>query len=312
MLLLNVSAVYAQNDVFFHQSPPSDTPQLFAPGIISDQYSNRDMAISPNGDELFYTLQYSRGLISVILYSQKINDEWTSPVVASFSGLYNDLEPAFSSDGNRLFFVSNRPLQQTGAKKDYDIWFVTKQNGEWKDPTNAEAPVNSDKDEFYPSVAKSGNIYFTRAVDGREEDIMECEFVDEKYSDAKTLSDSVNSTLDEFNAFVDPDEQFIIFSSFGRKDDLGNGDLYISKNVNGGWMNAVHLPSPINSTSLDYCPYISPDKKYFFFTSGRYSIQIPFAQQLTIASLHELLQNPLNGYDNIYWIKTSKVLELIK
>ncbi|MBV9962035.1 MAG: PD40 domain-containing protein [Parafilimonas sp.] len=312
MLLLNASFVYAQDNTFFHQPPPADTPQVFAPGIISDQYGNRDMAISPKGDELFYTVQYSRGLISVILYSHKINGEWASPVVASFSGLYNDLEPAFSSDGNKLFFVSNRPLQQTGAKKDYDIWFVTKQNGEWENATNAGVPVNSDKDEFFPSIAKNDNIYFTRAVGGREEDIMECKFTDGKYDDAKGLSDSVNSTFDEFNAFVDPGEQFIIFSSFGRKDDIGNGDLYISKNINGTWSKAVHLPEPINSTSLDYCPYISPDKKYFFFTSGRYSIKIPFTQQLNISSLHELLQNPLNGYDNIYWMKASSFLEMIK
>jgi len=312
ILLLNANIVNAQDDIFFHQSPPTDTPQIFAPGIISDEYGNRDMTISPKGDELFYTLQYSRGLISVILHSQKINGGWTSPVVASFSGLYNDLEPAFSSDGNKLFFVSNRPLQQAGAKKDYDIWFITKQNGEWKNATNAGTAINSEKDEFYPSVCKSGNIYFTRALDGREEDIMECKFVDGKYNIAEALNDSINSTLDEFNAFVDPDEQFIVFSSFGRQDDLGNGDLYISKKVQGVWRQAVHLPEPINSTSIDYCPYISPDKKYFFFTSGRYSIQVPLTQQLTISTLHALLQNPLNGYDNIYWMKADKFFEIIK
>jgi hypothetical protein len=302
MVLLKISLLYGQ-DLYFDQQPPADTPQIFAPGIISDQYGNRDMAISPKGDELFYTLQYSRGLISAILYSQKLNGKWTSPEVASFSGSYNDLEPAFSADGNRLYFVSNRPLSQTGAKKDYDIWYVEKENGKWQHPVNMGAPVNSEKDEFYPSPAKSGNIYFTRAVKGREEDIIECRFVNGNYMAATALSDSVNSTFDEFNAFVDPDERFIIFSSFGRKDELGNGDLYISKNIRGIWTKAIHLPAPINSTALDYCPYISPDKKYFFFTSGRYQINIPFDHQQTISGLHKLMQSPLNGYDNIYWMK---------
>ena len=35
-----------------------------------------------------------------------------------------------------------------------------------------------------------------------------CRFIDGKYTAAEALSDSVNSTFDEFNAFVDPDETF--------------------------------------------------------------------------------------------------------
>jgi len=306
--VVQACVVVAQTRIFPGEKPPSDTPQIFASGFISDQFGNRDMAISPNGEELFYTLQYARGLISAILYSHKVDGKWTSPQVATFSGMYNDLEPAFSGDGATLYFASNRPLQQTGKKKDYDIWYVAKENGKWKQPVNAGEAINSDKDEFYPSIAKDGNIYFTRAVDGREEDILVCTFVDGKYTIAKSLSDSVNSTFDEFNAFVDPDESFIIFSSFGRKDDIGNGDLYISKNIDGSWRNAVHLPSPVNTTSLDYCPYISPDKKYFFFTSNRHGIKIPFAKNQTISSLHSLLQDPLNGYDNIYWMNADAIL----
>ncbi len=51
-----------------------------------------------------------------------------------------------------------------------DIWFVTKTNGEWLQPQNMGEPVYSEKDGFYPSVTKHGDIYFTRAVEGREED----------------------------------------------------------------------------------------------------------------------------------------------
>jgi hypothetical protein len=67
------------------------------------------------------------------------------------------------------------------------------------------------------------------------------------------------------------------------------------------------LRAPINSTALDYCPYISPDKKYFFFTSGRYQIGIPFDHPQTISSLHTLMQSPLNGYANIYWMKADLI-----
>ena len=114
---------------YFNQKTPGDTPQLFAPGIISDEFGNRDMAVSPSGDEMFYTLQFQGGRsFSTILHTKKINGKWTSPEVAGFCGIYNDMEPAFSADGSKLYFVSNRPQGGTAAK-DYDIWCVTKKNG---------------------------------------------------------------------------------------------------------------------------------------------------------------------------------------
>jgi len=294
---------------YFNQ-PPTVTPVLFAPNIISNEFGNRDMAISPKGDELFYTIQYGRGLISVIMYSKKTNGKWGTPEVASFSGVYNDLEPAFSFDGTKLFFVSNRTLSNEGKPKDYDVWYVTNQNSEWVNPQNVGAPVNSEKDEFYPSLTKNGGIYFTRAVEGREEDILFCKFNNGKYEEVQSLPDAINSVNDEFNAFIDPDEQFIIFSVYGRKDDNGGGDLYISrKNKKGEWMHATNLNVPVNSKYLDYCPYITLDKKYFFFTSNRHQIKIPFAKKQNIQSLQTILYSPLNGYDNIYWMNASSILK---
>ena len=55
----------------------SDTPHVFAPGVVSDGFANRDMAISPDGNDLFYTIQWYFGLYSVILHTQKINNQWT-------------------------------------------------------------------------------------------------------------------------------------------------------------------------------------------------------------------------------------------
>lgn len=308
ILLLIAGAANAQ--LYFDQQSSNDTPVVFAPGIVSNEWGNRDMAISPKGDELFYTIQYGRGLISAVMYSKKINGKWSEPDVASFSGMYNDLEPAFSADGEKLFFVSNRPLSNEGKAKDYDVWFVTKQNGAWGNAQNIGAPVNSDKDEFYPSLTKKGDIYFTRAVDGKEEDILFCKYTGNKYEEAQPLPDAINSVNDEFNAFIDPDEQFIIFSVYGRKDDNGGGDLYISKkNEKGEWVQAVNLKTPLNSKYLDYCPYITSDKKYFFFTSNRHTIKIPFSKKQTIRSLQDIFHSPLNGYDNIYLVNTSAILK---
>ena len=49
----------------FHCVHCSDSPRILGPGIISDGFSNRDMAISPDGNDLYYTLQWTYGLFSV-------------------------------------------------------------------------------------------------------------------------------------------------------------------------------------------------------------------------------------------------------
>ena len=295
--------------LFFDQVAPGNSPVLFAPGIVSDENGNRDMAISPTGDELFYTIQYRGGFgFSVIMHSKKVNGKWLAPEVALFSGQYNDEEPAYSPDGTKLYFSSNRPL--TGSeKKDYDIWFITKTKDGWSNPINMGSNVNTSKDEFYPSIAKNGNIYFTRQMEGKDEDIVMCRFHDNTYDTAISLPGVINTSGAEFNAFVDPDEKFIIFTGYKRKGNIGSGDLFISRNNNGQWENAKNLGEKINGPGNTYCPYVSPDRKYFFFTSSRGIFKTPFDKQQDLKGLKSYMNSPWNGWDNIYWVDAKEIVE---
>lgn len=286
---------------------PADTPRLFAKGIITDGLSNRDFTISPAGDEIFFTLQQPRFVASTILHMVKKNGKWSKPEVAPFSGRYRDLEAAFSPDGQTVYFSSDRPLKDGTIKKDFDIWRVKRgNNGIWGKPENLGTEVNSAKNEFYPSIAKSGNLYFTAEADyGKgSEDIVVCKPNATGYTKPESLPEDVNTKYDEFNAFIDPDEQFILFSCYGRADDLGHGDLYLSRKDNSGkWLPAKHLPAPINSTALDYCPFVSPDKRYFIFTSNRINSSLGNDQTKTYQQLQTLLNSPGNGWDDVYWVK---------
>ncbi|AYL96468.1 PD40 domain-containing protein [Mucilaginibacter celer] len=288
-------------------SMPADTPRLFAIGIISDGLSNRDFTISPGGDEIFFTLQQPRFVSSTILRMVKKNGKWSKPEVAPFSGRYRDLEAAFSTDGQTVYFSSDRPLNDGVTKKDFDLWRVKRDAGSnWGQPENLGTEVNSTKNEFYPSVAKSGNLYFTVEADyGKgSEDIVVCKPNATGYTKPESLPEDINTKYDEFNAFIDPGEQFILFSCYGRADDMGQGDLYISRKDNAGkWMPARHLPSPINSPALDYCPFVSRDKKHLIFTSNRVNSQLKNGQTKTYQQLQTLLNSAGNGWDDVYWVK---------
>jgi hypothetical protein len=295
------------------QFSAADTPRVFGPGSISDGFSNRDMALSPDGNELFYTLQWSYGLFSVILQAKKINGQWTKPETAWFSGRFNDLEPAFSPDGNRVFFTSNRPLKETDSnKKDYDIWYLEKKGNDWEGPFNAGPVINTSSDEFYPSLAKNRNLYFTRDNGDSKDDIFLSPFNNGRYQTPAALPDAVNSRGYDFNAFIDPDENFIIFSSYKRSDDLGGGDLYFSVKKEDSWSPAIHLGNSINSTSLDYSPFVSSDRRYFFFTSKRQLIKFPFPKSKTLSEIRVLLQTYGNGNDDIYIMNFKDVEEMMK
>jgi WD40-like Beta Propeller Repeat len=309
-ILISISRIsFAQESIQFTDS---DTPRVFAPGIVSDGFANRDMTISPDGNDLFYTIQWYFGLYSVILHAQKINGRWTKPDTAWFSGKFNDMEPAFSPDGSRLFFTSNRALNGSDSVKDYDIWYLQKKGNIWEGPFNPGAPVNTDKDEFYPSLTKSGTLYFTRNNEESGDDIFISEFKEGKYSLPQPLPAAVNSKGDDFNAFIDPDEKYIIFSSDKRKDDLGRGDLYYSLRKDGVWQPAVHFENGVNSTTLDYSPFVSADRRYFFFSSKRRILKFPFPVSKTASEIRNALNSYGNGFEDIYILSFRTVEEMMK
>ncbi len=310
-------SLLAQRTALFSTDPPARLPKLFAPGFISGPFLERDMALSAAGDELYFTVQGVSGDLSVILVSRKQQGVWSKPEVAPFSGNYDDIEPFLTADGQRLYFSSNRPKHpDSTAAGDYDIWFTDrKPRGAWQAPQRLAGPVNTDKDEFYPSLARNGNLYFTANYAGGtgQEDIYVSRWQGGQLQKPEVLPEAVNSKGYEFNAFVDPDERFLLFTAYGRKEGLGRGDLYVSfRDTAGTWQPARMLPEPLNSAALDYCPYVSPDGKWLFFSSKRTAKPNTARPRWTTQSLREHLNASGNGLEDIYWVESSVIWQLAK
>ncbi len=121
------------------------------------------------------------------------------------------------------------------------------------------------------------------------------------YQDPIPLDTGVNSEVYEFNAYINPEENLIIFGSYGRPDELGGGDLYFSKkDEKGHWSVAKNMGSLINSDKLDYCPFIDYPRGNFYFTSDRTT-----DENNTFSSVEDFIKdsNGLNnGMGNIYRI----------
>lgn len=281
-----------------------DKVELFAEGIISTRLYERDIAISPDKDEIIYTLSDYRQLKRCLVSNKRKGNQWENGRILGFSGTYNDIEPFISPEGDKLYFASDRPIFNDSARNDFNIWVSEKNKDGWSEPQPLDAIINTERDEFYPSLAKNGNLYFTSVRENGQgsEDIFVSRLVNGTYTAPEPLDTAVNSPTYEFNAYISPDEDLIIFSSYGRKDDSGGGDLYYSrKNKDGKWEKAVNMGSGINSDKLDYCPFLDVSTGNFYFTSDRV---ISSGKKInTVSELDSFANGVFNGTGNIFRIR---------
>lgn len=286
---------------------------LFEPNLISTRHNERDIAISPDGQQIYFTRVAPKNRFSVILFVEKKSGNFTKPVIASFSGRYSDLEPAFSPDGQRLYFSSNRPLSGSGEPKDFDIWFVEKTKQGWTDAKNVGAPVNSDLNEYYPSITNNGDIYFTGLFDNEisGENIYKSAFKDGLFQQPQVINEQASQTHNEFNAFIAPDESYIIFSS-DRKQQRGDyADLFISFNTDQQWSEAVNLGEAVNTSQLDYCPFVFErnGERILFFTRTDLAIDDHYQIPLNTKEFELVLDSIQNGSGNIYSMDFNALLD---
>ena len=265
----------------------------------------RDYALSQDGSEVYLTMESIAKDASQIIVMKRQGDGWSKPEIASFSGQFKDLEPFLHPNGLQLFFASNRDVEQSAATQQFDLWQVTRSSFDspWSKPKRLPEIINTaEGNEFYPSVASNGNLYFTETKETGlgKEDIYVSRWVDGNYTEPEILPETINSATYEFNAYISPDEKLLIFSSYGRADDMGGGDLYLSRYVDGSWQVAVNMGPEINSKGLDYCPFYDFNKQVLYWTSNRSSLTEYSGSTKTFDQWHDLYTHGENGLSKIY------------
>jgi hypothetical protein len=280
--------------------------------------NERDMAITPDGKELYYSLTPVQGGQTVIMVCRETEDGWTRPEPAGFSGYagIKDVEPCISPDGSRFFFVSDRPDSASGRlEKNWDIWIVDRTGEGWGKPWNPGAPVNTTGEgEYFPSVTREGTLYFTRSEAAtRSNYIMRSRWTGSAYTRPEKLPDQVNAGLARYNAFIAPDESYIIVPMFGGKDNRGGTDYYIVyRTPDDHWSDPVNLGDAVNSPAgREWAPYVTLDGSLFFFMSDRTkSRESEQGKRLTLSGLWEMTRIPGNGSTDIYWIRAGFIERL--
>ncbi len=274
---------------------------------LSSFLNVRDFTIDKLEEEAYFTIQSPNQDISQLAKIVKVGGAWSEPTLLPFCDEFKYLEPFLSPDGKRLFFVSDRPLNRTDTlKKDFDIWYVDRvdKNSVWSSPINMGAPINTEMDEFYPVITLNNNLYFTKdSPQGYgKDDIYFSEWKSGMYQAPVILDTTINSAGYEFNAYVSPDEKFMLYTKYNEPGGMGSGDLYISKKSESGvWQKSVNLGTQINTKYMEYCPFYNSSTETLYFTGRR--LDLPSRRFKSVADFQDYILNGENGLSKIYKVK---------
>lgn len=173
-----------------------------------------------------------KGISCKIYVSYFQNGTWIEPKPLPFnSDSFSTGHPAFSPDGKRLFFSSDRPGSMGGK----DIWFIPYDavKDQWGEPVNCGKNINTAEDDMFPFMAENGKIYFASkghmGMGGF--DLFESSDSAQTFAVAQNMGSPINSGADDFGiSFMPqskqiPETPFAYFCS-NREGGLGDDDIY--------------------------------------------------------------------------------------
>lgn len=254
------------NGPYLGQEDPGGTAVRFAPSIIGEDI-HATVTFSPDGTEMFWRPFLES--TDEILYMTLENGSWTQPQVVPFASRFSDSDdPCFSTDGNRLYFTSWRPLSWFRPFNSKErIWYVERTAQGWSQPSPVSNAVNDMELHWQISVSADETLYFTSSGD-----IYQSPFQDGAHQQPRNLGAVVNSTGRDELPWIAPDGSFLLFSSNRGKANPGDYDLYLSRrSTQGTWEKPLNLGSRVNTSAQELYPVLSPDQRYLFFLSNRVS-----------------------------------------
>lgn len=253
---------------YLGQEEPGLTPKMFAPNVVSTENYNHTGVFHPNENEFYFSSSMRKIQAEVLMVTRKKGNKWTKPERLEIFGDTKEFDAFITQDGKKLFYCSNRKVRETDTIQNADIWMMKRKGNSWGKPIHLGDEVNSPKNDWFPTVSNKGTLVFSPSI-GRDGKIVYSTMKDGVYQKPIPFGENINSPKSyNYDPLIAPDESFLIFAS-RREGNLGGADLYISfKKKDGTWTKAKNMGDVINTKTTDYAASLSPDGKYFFYTSN--------------------------------------------
>ena len=255
---------------YFGQKPPGLTPERFAPGVVSTAGIEINGVFAPDFREFVFARQLDS--VFTLFRSTLEGSQWSAPqplrlYPGGAAGLAVDM--AISPDGQEMFFMGRYKAGVAPDDRPFDIWVSRKKDGGWTTAETVPAPVSTDARESYPTVVADGSLYFVSDRPGgigRSDIYRAPRLPGGRFGDPINIGRPANSEEGEGDPFASPDERYLIITS-ARAGGFGAADLYVSFRAgDGGWGQPINLGETINTPATEFCPMVTPDGRYLFFS----------------------------------------------
>ena len=216
---------------------------------INNSYANFYPEISQDGNTIVFMT--SQKFYDAILYSQKVDGEWTVPVnltpqIKSDGDIYVS---SLSADGKKLYLTKNDNFNS-------DIYVSYFNDSVWSEVVKLNKNINTKYWESHASESPDGStLYFsssrTKGYGGLDIYKSEKNSLTGDWGNAVNIGPVVNTHFNEDCPFLTGDGKRLYFSSQGHEN-LGGFDIfYTEKSVSDNWTKPVNIGYPINSTDDD-------------------------------------------------------------
>ncbi|WP_422858677.1 hypothetical protein ACOKFD_15115 [Flagellimonas sp. S174] len=269
-LLVSCQSGKTSNLTLLSERIPADEPLVFGEGIVSTDNKEFSITFNPQMDEMFFTRRRPEAKNEI--YTMKlVNGKWSAPELAFFATNTGwDFEPHINPKGDKLYFGSTRPLNDTIKASGMHQWVSEKNGNGWGQPKPLGAPFVN-RFVMYPSATDNETLYFTsreEGVDREDSSIFFSIKEGDEYASVKNMAEMMTLPGKWIaHPYIAPDESYLIFDS--QKDSESDDcDLYIAFNESGTWTEPYNLGPKINTDQCEMCASVSPDGNYLFFHRG--------------------------------------------
>jgi Tol biopolymer transport system component len=243
-------------------------PIRFAPGIVSTEFSEIRLTLSPDGrTALWFSRNRPGGPGGYDIWmSKRTSGGWSAARPVPFNSAQRDFDPAFSPDGRAVFFCSDRP----GGLGGDDIYRVAVTVDGFGVPEHLGPQVNSAGNEWAPMLSPDGrSLLFSsngRGGAGAFDLFVAHRVSGDGFAPAAALPGELNTAANEFDATFLADNTTVVFSRAGDFK-VDTVRLLQAELRDGRYEAGVMLPENINPPDKDtYGPMLDwsqPDQLTF-------------------------------------------------
>ena len=252
-------------------------------------------------DRLYFTARQGTALLddeNIFYVDMDNSSNWASPKIlkGKINSANNEGSISFTSDSKFIVYSS---CELNFKKNSCDLFFLEMLNGVWTQPRKMSQNVNSDYWDSQPNISHDGNILFfvsNRPGGKGGRDIWySTRENSNSWSQAKNLSDKINSKYDEVSPFIS-DNMFDFYFSSNKISSYGGFDIYRAYNFNLDFENIINVGYTINN-HLDQSSFIINDEIIVYTEEDR--LRDFVKSKLIIGKSNSLKERKRNHFNSI-------------